>query len=169
MRLSSASAEKTVAAGSGGDVKTRDLAAEDSRAAARAQEERASHKTFAVAVAAQRAPAEKMRVVINMSVKAHRETKLRRFTNALDLSSALTEVFNPKGSARAIALLPHFNTSVIKHGYSLVRCSIPGWKFVRQLCEMGIEIDDRHLLSALLTGSPFVCSWRRQLCRTASM
>jgi len=127
MRLSSASAEKSVAAGSGGDVKTRDPAAQDSRASARAEEERASHQTLHVAAAAQRAPAEKMRVVINMSVKAHHETKLRRFTNAQDLSSALTEVLNPKESVRAIALRPHFNTRVIEHGYSPVRCCNPGW------------------------------------------
>jgi len=147
MRLRSASTEKNAAASGSGDVK-----AEDARAAARAQEELASNQTVAAAVAAQRARAEKARVVIMMSVKPHHGTKLRRYTNARDLWAALAAEFKPKGSARAITLRRQLNMMAMEDNESPVLYFNRGWELVGQLGEMGIDIDDHHLLSALLAG-----------------
>jgi len=147
MRLRSASAEMSAAASGSGDVK-----AEDARAAARAQEELASDQTVGAAVAAQRARAEKARVVIMMSVKPHHGTKLRRYTTARDLWAALAAEFKPKGSARAITLHRQLNMIAMEDKESPVLYFNRGWELVGQLGEISIDIDDQHLLSALLAG-----------------
>jgi len=128
------------------------LAADDARAAARAQDNVASDQAIATAVAAQRSRAEKAHVVIMMSVKAHHGTKLRRYTNARDLWAALAAEFKPKGLARAITLRRQLSTIAMEEGESPVRYFNRGWELLGQLGEMGIEIDDHHLLSALLAG-----------------
>jgi len=152
MRLHSASTERTALSGGSWDAKANDLAADDARAAARAQEDLAADQAVATIVAAQRARAEKARVVIMMSVKAHHGTKLRRHTNTRALWAALAEELKPKGSARAITLRRQLNAIAMEEGESLVRYFNRGWELVGQLGEMGIEIDDHHLLSALLAG-----------------
>jgi len=147
MRLRSASAEKNAAASGSGDVM-----AEDARAAARAQEELASDQAVAAAVAAQRDRAEKVRVVIMMSVKPHHGFKLRRYTNARDLWAALVAEFKPKRSARANTLRRQLNMIAMRDIESPVLYLNRGGELVGQLGEMGIDIDDHHLLSALLAG-----------------
>ena len=99
MRQGSASAEENAASSGSGDVK-----AEDARAAARAQEELASDQTVTMAVAAQRARAEKGRVFMMVSVKPHHGTNFRRYTNARDLWATLAAECKPKGPAQAMTL-----------------------------------------------------------------
>jgi len=151
MWLRSASVEKKEAAGSSGVAKMAQ-AADEARATARAQDDLSSDQAFATTAAGQRSRAEKARVVLMMSVKAHHGTKLRRYSNARALWAALAADFKPKGSARAIELRRQLNTISMEEGESLVRYFNRGWELVGHLGEMGIEIDYHHLLSVLLLG-----------------
>jgi len=147
MRLRSASAEWNAAASGSGDVN-----AEDARAAARAQKELASDQTVAAAIAEQRARAEKARVVIMMNVNPHYGTKLRRYMSARDLWAALGADYKPTGSARAIMLRRQLDVTEMEDKESPILFFSRGRELVGQLGEVGIEIDDQHLLSALLEG-----------------
>jgi len=146
-----AAVEKTAAAGSSGDAKMAQ-ASEEAPATARAQDDLASDQVVATAAAAQRSRGEKARVVIMMGVMAHHGTKLRRYTNSRELWAALAAELKPKGSARAITLRRQLNTISMEEVESLGRYFNRGRELLGHLSEMGIEIDDHHLLSVLLLG-----------------
>jgi len=136
--------------GGSGRGKMEGTAAEKAAAKQEDAEQEAMETMAAVTKQAERA--EQARVIIMMNVKAHHATKLRRYTAARGLWAALLQEFKPCGPAREINRRRQLNSIRMEEDESPMRYFNRGWEVVGLLGEMGIDIDEMQLLSALLAG-----------------